>query len=109
MASKGLINILRRRIEAKSGGIAGAKMLTSVGDGRNLDCKSECVLNPPPKGRPPKSIEPSRARQIMDEVQRRKPVRQIAREYEIDRRTLTRWIDNGRLDLLAMGRDGENG
>ena len=103
MSSKSLINILRRRVEAKKEGIAGAKILTTVSDGQNLEIKSEYVSNPPPRGRPPLSIDRSKARQIRSEVQRRKPIRQIARDHDIDRRTLTRWIDNGRLDLLAMG------
>ena len=103
MSSEGWTSILRRRVGAERAGIAGAKMLTKVGDGRNLDCKSECVSSPAPKGRPPKSIERSRARQIRNEVQRGKPIRQIARDHGIDRRTLTRWVDSGRLDLLATG------
>ena len=107
MSSEGWTSILRRRVGAERVGIAGAKMLTKVGDGRNLDYKSECVSSPVPKGmpkgRPPKSIERSRARQIRNEVQRGKPIRQIARDHGIDRRTLTRWVDSGRLDLMATG------
>ena len=105
MSSEGWTSILRRRVGAERVGIAGAKMLTKVGDGRNLDCKSEYVSSPlpVPNGRPPKSIERSRALRIRNEVQRGKPIRQISRDHGIDRRTLTRWIDSGRLDLLATG------
>ena len=103
MGSEGWTSILRRRVRAERVGIAGAKILTEVGGGRNLDCKSEHVFSPAPRGRPPKSIESSRARQIRNEVQRGKPIRRIARDHDIDRRTLSRWVDNGRLDLLATG------
>ena len=104
MSSKGLEkHFAPARRSDRRDGIAGAKMLTTVGDGRNLDFKSEYVSSPAPRGRPPKSIERSKARQIRSEVRRRKPIRQIARDHGIDRRTLTRWIDNGRLDLLATG------
>ena len=103
MSSEGWISILRRRVGTERAGIAGAKMLTKVGDGRNLDCKSEYVSRPVPNGRPLKSIERSRALRIRSEVQRGKSLRQISRDHGIDRRTLTRWIDSGRLDLMATG------
>lgn len=103
MGSHSITNILRRRVEAKRGGIAGAKMLTELAAERNLDFKSEYVSSPAPRGRPPKSIERSKALQIKSEVEQGKPIRRIARDHVIDRRTLTRWIDSGRLDLLAMG------
>ena len=103
MSAEGWFSILRRRIDEKSPEIAGAKTLTDAPDSQNLNSNSEYVPCRPGPGRPPKTIDAELAQEILSVVNQhpRKSIRQVADEYGIDRRTLGRWIDNGRLKTLA--------